>query len=303
LGNTVTVNGVTAVDRKAEFFHATAGANNAASPLWLNVAVSGAGNNVSGHQYVAQEPEHFQYDADGNLTNDGRYAYFWDAENRLVAMTNNTSVGPVYNLTFAYDAKGRRIQKTVVSNNVLISTVNFLYDGWNLVAELGANNSLIRNYVWGTDLSGSQQGAGGVGGLLEVTYHGNAVTNAFVAFDGNGNVTALVNAGDGTVVGNYEYGPFGEVIRNSGPLARNVPFRFSTKYQDDESDLVYYGYRYYKASTGTWLNRDPLGDFAFYSQYITAIHGREQLRAISQQSLNDPYAFSLNDSVDKVDSD
>jgi len=152
-------------------------------------------------------------------------------------------------------------------------------------------------------LSGSQQGAGGVGGLLEVTYHGNAVTNAFVAFDGNGNVTALVNAGDGTVVGNYEYGPFGEVIRNSGPLARNVPFRFSTKYQDDESDLVYYGYRYYKASTGTWLNRDPLGDFAFYSQYITAIHGREQLRAISQQSLNDPYAFSLNDSVDKVDSD
>jgi RHS repeat-associated protein len=84
------------------------------------------------------------------------------------------------------------------------------------------------------------------------------VTNAFVAFDGNGNVTALVNAGDGTVVGNYEYGPFGEVIRNSGPLARNVPFRFSTKYQDDESDLLYYGFRYYKASTGTWPNRDPL---------------------------------------------
>jgi len=81
------------------------GGEQCASPLWLNVAVSGAGNNVSGHQYVAQEPEHFQYDADGNLTNDGRYAYFWDAENRLVAMTNNTSVGPVYNLTFAYDAK------------------------------------------------------------------------------------------------------------------------------------------------------------------------------------------------------
>jgi len=109
LGNTVTVNGVTAVDRKAEFYHATAGANNASSPLWLNVAVTGAGNNVSGHQYVAQEPEHFQYDADGNLTNDGRWAYFWDGENRLVAMTNNTSVGPAYNLTFAYDAKGRRI--------------------------------------------------------------------------------------------------------------------------------------------------------------------------------------------------
>jgi RHS repeat-associated protein len=34
--------------------------------------------------------------------------------------------------------------------------------------------------------------------------------------------------------------------------------RFSTKYDDDESDLLYYGYRYYKASTGTWPNRDPM---------------------------------------------
>jgi len=40
-------------------------------------------------------------------------------------------------------------------------------------------------------------------------------------------------------------------------MAKVNPFRFSTKYQDDESDLLYYGYRYYKASTGTWLSRDP----------------------------------------------
>jgi len=106
-------------------------------------------------------------------------------------------------------------------------------------------------------LSGSAQGAGGVGGLLEVTYHGTAATNAFVAYDGNGNVAALVNAGDGTLLANYDYGPFGEVIRQTGPMAKVNPIRFSTKYQDDESDLLYYGYRYYKPSTGTWLTRDP----------------------------------------------
>jgi RHS repeat-associated protein len=54
------------------------------------------------------------------------------------------------------------------------------------------------------------------------------------------------------------YGPFGEVIRATGPMAKANPFRFSTKYQDDESDLLYYGYRYYNASTGRWLSRDPL---------------------------------------------
>jgi RHS repeat-associated protein len=54
-------------------------------------------------------------------------------------------------------------------------------------------------------------------------------------------------------------GPFGEVIRATGPMARVNPFRFSTKYQDDETDLLYYGYRFYNASTGRWLSRDPLG--------------------------------------------
>jgi RHS repeat-associated protein len=33
-------------------------------------------------------------------------------------------------------------------------------------------------------------------------------------------------------------------------MAKVNPFRFSTKYQDDETDLLYYGHRYYKASTG-----------------------------------------------------
>jgi RHS repeat-associated protein len=38
------------------------------------------------------------------------------------------------------------------------------------------------------------------------------------------------------------------------------PFRSSTKYQDDETDLLYYGYRYYDASTGRWISTDPIGE-------------------------------------------
>ena len=58
-------------------------------------------------------------------------------------------------------------------------------------------------------------------------------------------------------------GPFGEVLRATAPMAKVNPFRFSTKYQDDETDLLYYGYRYYSAGTGRWLNHDPLTDEAF----------------------------------------
>jgi RHS repeat-associated protein len=44
-------------------------------------------------------------------------------------------------------------------------------------------------------------------------------------------------------------------------MAKANPFRFSTKYQDDETDLVYYGYRYYSASMGRWLSRDPIEEW------------------------------------------
>jgi RHS repeat-associated protein len=43
-------------------------------------------------------------------------------------------------------------------------------------------------------------------------------------------------------------------------MAKLNPFRFSTKYDDDETDLLYYGYRYYNPSTGRWLSRDPGAD-------------------------------------------
>jgi len=259
LTNTVTVNGLTAY-RKQEYYRQQLGVNNTNSALWTNMIVSG-GQNVTGNVYVAQEPESFKYDADGNLTNDGRWAYTWDGENRLTKMTVNNNVGPQYQLTFAYDYQGRRIQKVSATNGVTIASFSYLYDGWNPAAELGSG-TLVRSYIWGSDLSGQTgsalNGAGGVGGLLEVSYHGTAITNCFPAFDGNGNLSALVSAADGTLIANYEYGPFGEVIRQTGPMAKANPIRFSTKYQDDESDLLYYGYRYYKASTGTWPNHDPI---------------------------------------------
>jgi RHS repeat-associated protein len=43
-------------------------------------------------------------------------------------------------------------------------------------------------------------------------------------------------------------------------MAYANPFRFSTKYQDDETDLLYYGRRYYTASTGRWISRDPIDE-------------------------------------------
>ena len=46
----------------------------------------------------------------------------------------------------------------------------------------------------------------------------------------------------------------------TGSESSRNPFRFSTKYTDDETDLVYYGYRYYSPALGRWMSRDPIGE-------------------------------------------
>jgi len=264
----VTVNGNTAA-RKGEYFHHALSVPNgsAAYPAVTVVSAYGSGQSTTGHVFVAASPEAFAHDADGNLTQDGRWAYTWDGENRLTQMLRNTDspLGARQRLSFQYDHQGRRIMKAfcVWTNSAwsVVSSNKFLYDGWNVVAELNAtNNALIRSYTWGTDLSGSVQGAGGVGGLLHVGYHVGTVTNGFVAYDGNGNVAGLVRASDGTTVARYDYGPFAEALRATGPMAAANPMRFSTKYQDGESGFLYYGYRYYNPSTGRWLNRDPISE-------------------------------------------
>jgi len=77
------------------------------------------------------------------------------------------------------------------------------------------------------------------------------------AYDANGNVTDLVGT-NGEFLAQYQYDPYGNTITKSGDLADVNPFRFSTKYLDSETGLLYYGYRYYQPETGRWLGRDPL---------------------------------------------
>jgi RHS repeat-associated protein len=81
------------------------------------------------------------------------------------------------------------------------------------------------------------------------------------AYDGNGNVSAVVDLADGTRVGRYEYDAFGRTIATWGDeeLAETNEYRFSTKPLEG-AGLYYYGFRYYMPETGRWMSRDPIGE-------------------------------------------
>ena len=71
--------------------------------------------------------------------------------------------------------------------------------------------------------------------------------------------------------GKAEYDSYGNIIGpdpdNDGDWREHAtafalanPFRFSTKWFDDETDLDYCGYRYYSPRLGRWISRDPIGE-------------------------------------------
>ena len=262
----VTVNGA-AASRVGDYFYSTQTApSNAAAWLTANIAATPGGTQTR-NVYVPATPEIFVYDLDGNLTADSRWTYTWDAENRLTSMETMVaaySVGvPRQFLSFKYDYLGRRIRKTVANWNgtAYVAAVDrkFIYDGWNLIAECDALTTLtmVRTYTWGLDISRTLADAGGVHGLLLVRDWATGQSHRTV-YDGNGNLLGLVETASGAVSAQYEYSPFGETIRATGSYAAANPFRFSTKFTDDESGLVYYGSRYYDPKQGRFVGRDTI---------------------------------------------
>ena len=270
---TVTVN-FQSTERKGEYFRKELSIENTNAAVWqgiTNIGVLNDGSNPDivttnlGNVFLAQTPENFTHDLDGNLTQNGRFTFVWDGENRAVSFESLTTAPTASKrkVDCTYDYQSRRIQKIAYTNDgtsyVGQYTNKFIYDGWNLKAILDGQNALLYSFAWGSDLSGSMQGAGGVGGLISMTVHGGTLAGTyFYAFDGNGNVAKLVNGTDGSIAAEYEYDPFGRLLRATGSLAFINPFRFSTKYQDDETGFLYYGYRFYDADAGRWLCRTHL---------------------------------------------
>ncbi|MGJ8639320.1 MAG: RHS repeat-associated core domain-containing protein [Opitutaceae bacterium] len=280
---TIFMNGKVAA-RNGSFWGGSATADNSSAPATLPLSIdslyapNGANGEVlqssvsAGNAYFAQTPTVPVYDEDGNLEEDGRWIYKWNAENRLIEMETApaayTAGAPREKLEFVYDYQGRRVSKKVsvwhATSNAYLQTSSFLYlyDGWNLIAELKslqtAPFTLHTSFLWGSDLSGSLLGAGGVGGLLAVA--ADTGSTVFPSYDGNGNVVAYYTADTTANVAEFEYDPFGELIRATGSKKDDFNFRFSTKYEDAETGLLYYGFRYYDASTGRWLSKDPIGE-------------------------------------------
>ena len=84
--------------------------------------------------------------------------------------------------------------------------------------------------------------------------------------DGLGTVTDLTDSA-GATAKSYAYDAYGTIVDQTGSV--NQPYTYTGRELDAETGLYYYRARYYDATTGRFLQKDPIsflgGDFNLYS--------------------------------------
>ena len=153
-------------------------------------------------------------------------------------------------------------------------SIDYLWDRFNIIAEtvVADSASNVTYNVWGLDLDGTMQGAGGVGGLLAVISplplgesQGEGSTVYLPCYDANGNIMEYVSL-DGAIAAHREYDPFGGAVVVTGD-ADAFTHWFSTKPWCAVTSLSEYQYRKYSPVVGRWMSRDPMEETSGLNLY------------------------------------
>ncbi|RUL68992.1 RHS repeat-associated core domain-containing protein [Dyella choica] len=183
------------------------------------------------------------YDANGNLTSDGTNTYSWNARNQLVQV----SQGSTAQLSYSYDALGRRSSKTVQG----VAT-QFLYDGNNTVQE-----------TQGSTFNPILVGLG-----VDERFARNDVTGRTYLVTDQINSTIALADSSGAIKQKYSYDPYGNVTSSDTTTGFTNPYQYTGR-EVDTAGLYYYRARYYSPMMDSFISEDPItfggGQLSFYA--------------------------------------
>jgi RHS repeat-associated protein len=169
-------------------------------------------------------------DGRGNMTYDGTKTYAYDYSNRM------TSAGSA---TLSYDPGGRLYQAAGSS------TVQFLYDGANVIAEYNTSGTLLRRYIHGLGVDEPLvwfEGAGHSGSGTPDRRHLYA--------DERGSIIAV----EGSSLSKNTFDEYG--VPGSGNTGR---FQYTGQIWLADAGLYHYKARAYNPDLGRFMQTDPIG--------------------------------------------
>lgn len=201
----------------------------------------------------------------GNLTNDGTWSYTWQ-HGRQLAQMSKPNGGGTENISFTYDAKGRRIAK----ERETTGSVDGNSYRYAFTAEYTYLDDMLTDMKW-TEIDGSDSSfhfTYDAVGPMSMTFCG---AEYFYLKNAQGDVTGLVDS-SGTQVVAYTYDAWGNILSTTGSMADSLgytnPLRYRGYFYDTETGLYYVSSRYYNPGIGRFINTDDVdllginGDFA-----------------------------------------
>ena len=201
---------------------------------------------------VEDSSEYYNYDFTGNLIQKGDFHFSYDENNQLIRAFSSE-----YEVTFTYDQDGLRTSKTVNGE-----VERYSYLGRNEIAKIDGDGNLKELRIPG--LSPHQD-----------IFRPIAIETRDAIYapihNIHGNITKLINISTEEVISLSLTDPFGRGLSQNAPTA----WVFSGKHYDQETGLIYFGYRYYAPDLMRWLTPDPL----------------LQTPDLYQYCLNNPFAY------------
>ena len=188
------------------------------------------------NQLVSRAGQAWTYDANGNVLDDGRNTYTWDAENRLTRISNKTT-GQVSE--FRYDGLSHRVAILErASAGAPATETRYLWCGDRICQARDASGNVTARFF-------PQGEANMVAGSPVLSYY---------AKDNLGSVVQMVDT-TGAAVGEQRYTDYGGLESSTG---KKPTFGYAGMFQHSPSALSLTQYRAYDASTGRWMSRDPI---------------------------------------------
>lgn len=196
------------------------------------------------NQITNKNGKDYKYDDDGNLLQDETYKYEY---NSLGYQTRVTDLQGKEVARYEYDEGGLRTKKIIGTK-----THEFFYDGNQLSLEVISNGDSVeqyRNYQW--------EGYTPLGMILrEKDESGNWKEKVYHYWTNHRGDVLSIRDNSGNEVGSYMYDAYGNVLLETGDIAKDNSIRYAGYYYDKETMHYYLKARYYDSKDGRFISRD-----------------------------------------------
>ena len=227
-----------------------ANGNRIESHLNGNVYRTGAGNRLA-----SDGTYDYTHDGVGNLVSKTRLVtdadgvagevttYRYDLNNRLTGSTLTAADGTtvLFEVSFAYDAFGKRISRTEDG-----ATVYFVYNGVHVWADFNEAGEVTARYLYGDNTDEAI-----------ARFRTNGEGTAWYLGDALGTIRDLAGA-DGAQVNHTEYESFGRIISQLNEALADR-YSFTGREYDQTLGLYYYRSRFYDPVIGQFNSNDQVG--------------------------------------------